>query len=581
MKNMQISKKLLLSFFIAILLPSLAAIAGLTGMRLISNASTRMYTEYTNPLTHLSYSIENLQEMRYLLHEYIVVTALDYNPGRVDEIGDRIEDLIASFNQNLDIFAPAMVMPEAISLYTEARGIVNNEYVPYLRRAHGYALAHDPVSIYNELGTMAGLIHRALSNLNRVFEIRVNLAYEAASDNFTLNRVLRFANIAMLIVACVVSVSFALYISSSVGKPMKLLSVFTTLMGRDGDIVYRPESRATVDYYSERKDEIGDIFRALDGLVEYMNECSGELQRVAEGDLTVDVIIRSERDAFSKQLKSMVEDLHEMFSEIDEASEQVSTGASQIADGAQTLAQGATEQAATLEQLSASTAEISAKTKANAQMAERGSALAKNIKESAEKGSRQMDEMVEAVGEIYDASQSISKVIKVIDDIAFQTNILALNAAVEAARAGQHGKGFAVVADEVRTLAAKSAEAAKDTGVLISSSMEKAEHGARIAKETAESLVDIVNGINQSSEIVHVIAEASEEQTRGFTQIDTGIDHIATVVQHNSAVAEQSAAASHELNDQSDTLRAMINRFKLNKSANPRSKGLLPAREAQ
>jgi len=237
-------------------------------------------------------------------------------------------------------------------------------------------------------------------------------------------------------------------------------------------------------------------------------------------------------------------------------------GSKQVADGAQSLAQGSTEQAASIEQLSSSIAEIAEKTKVNAATTDRTSKLSAKIKENAEKGSRQMDDMIKAVKEINEASHSISKIIKTIDDIAFQTNILALNAAVEAARAGQHGKGFAVVAEEVRNLASKSAEAAKDTGGMIQNTMDKAELGFRIAGETAASLSEIVSGINESSQLIAEIASTSEQQSLGIGQINVGIDQVAQVVQQNSATAEQSAAASEEMSGQSDILMQLIAQFR-------------------
>ena len=566
MKNLEIAKKLLLSFCIVVSLTIAVGLTGIIGMRYINNASARMYEQYTRPLPYLSYSIEYLQETRYLLRDYIIATSLVDDPVSVAAVSDRMEERIKLINHYLDLFAPALTDPAAISMYNEARNIINTEYVPFLRSAHSYALARDPMSIYSELEAVSVTFGIALSNLSEILAVRIGLAADAANANSELFTVLMFVIIPLLAISVVCGIALALYISGSVGKPIKILSRYTTMMGREGDVEVSPQMRATLDFYGTRKDEIGDIFKAIDELIEYINECGGELEKVAAGDLTVDVITRSEKDSFSSQLKRMVESLHDMFVEITEASAQVSSDASQIAGGSHALAQGSTQQASTIEALSKATAEISQKTKDNAEMAYKASNLAKNIIESAEMGNRRMDEMVQAVNDIHVASQSISKVIKAIDDIAFQTNILALNASVEAARAGHHGRGFAVVANEVRTLAAKSAEAAKDTGALISNSMEKAEYGANIAKETAESLADIVKGINESSEIIQDIAEASEKQTLGISEIDTGIDEVAIVVTQNSAIAEQSAAASLQLSGRSDMLRSLIANFKLKDS---------------
>ncbi|MDR2600479.1 MAG: methyl-accepting chemotaxis protein [Oscillospiraceae bacterium] len=250
-----------------------------------------------------------------------------------------------------------------------------------------------------------------------------------------------------------------------------------------------------------------------------------------------------------------------LVAEIEKIIDSFVTSANQISDGSQSLAQGTTEQAASIQELSSSISEVSEKTKSNANMASKAAGLTDTIRNNAQKGSRQMKDMITAVDEINEASGKISKVIKVIDDIAFQTNILALNAAVEAARAGQHGKGFAVVAEEVRNLAAKSAEAAKDTSSLIENSIEKANLGVSIAGETSTSLVDIVNGVNESNELVSVIAKSSEEQSVAISQINIGIDQVAQVVQQNSATAQQSAATSTEMSSKAKLLKEMIDAF--------------------
>jgi len=377
-----------------------------------------------------------------------------------------------------------------------------------------------------------------------------------------------YFTIAMLVIAIVATLIVVIPITwvrikSHISKPLAVVDRRMKSTGIDGIVEWSSAENAELDKYKGRNDEIGRIFSSYAALTDYIRDVCNELQKVAAGDLKSDIHIRSNGDTLSKTLQQMVSELNNMFGKMNLASSQVSAGSQQIAEGAQILAQGSAEQSATIQRLSLSTSEIADMTNANAQKATKAAELASTIKGNAEMGNKQMDEMVAAVGEISDASLSISKVIKVIDDIAFQTNILALNAAVEAARAGQHGKGFAVVAEEVRTLAAKSAEAAKDTGTLISNSMDKAEQGARIAKGTAESLTEIVSGINESTEIISEIAEASKAQTTGITEISTGIDQVATIVHQNSAAAEESAATSVELSGQSSTLEDLIAQFKL------------------
>jgi methyl-accepting chemotaxis protein len=296
--------------------------------------------------------------------------------------------------------------------------------------------------------------------------------------------------------------------------------------------------------------------------------------KVAQGDLNVNINFdtKDEIGSLATAFKKMSDNLNEVLSNISSASEQVAAGSKQVSDSSIALSQGSTEQASSIEELTASIEEISSQTQLNAQNASQANQLAETAKSNALKGNEQMNAMLKAMDEINVSSSSISKIIKVIDDIAFQTNILALNAAVEAARAGQHGKGFAVVAEEVRNLAARSANAAKETTDMIEGSIKKVEGGTKIAKDTSSALNEIVEDIEKVASLVNGIAAASNEQATGAEQINQGIMQVSQVVQNNSATSEESAAASEELSSQAELLREMVGKFKLKKASQSYSK---------
>ncbi len=300
------------------------------------------------------------------------------------------------------------------------------------------------------------------------------------------------------------------------------------------------------------------------------------LDNMGNGDLTINYEVAEPDDdtqnvfnAFIKiksGLDKTLSSMNDLLGQVNCSVDQVTAGATQVSDSSQSLSQGATQQASSLEETSASITEISSQTKANAENADQANRLSSDARKIADRGNDQMKIMVEAMTEINNSSNEISKIIKVIDEIAFQTNLLALNAAVEAARAGVHGKGFAVVAEEVRSLAQRSSDAAKETTELIKDSVRNVENGSEIAGETAKSLEEIVIGITKVSEIVDDIAHASSEQSQGIGQINSALDQIDQVTQSNTANAEQGAAASEELSNQAVELKRMVSKFRLKES---------------
>ena len=316
-------------------------------------------------------------------------------------------------------------------------------------------------------------------------------------------------------------------------------------------------------------DELGElavIFRETsETLSGYITEISEILGDIAAGNL--DTKIQREyigdfieiKDALTYIQKS----LNSTFTEMQAVAEQVSSGSEQVADGAQSLSQGATEQASSVEELAATVIEISDEVKHSATSAAEAAAKAESVGDEVKKSNEQMQQMLLAMNNISEKSMEIGKIIRTVEDIAFQTNILALNAAVEAARAGEAGKGFAVVADEVRNLASKSSEAANDTTALIESALASVKEGVNIAKSTASSLTVVVNGTREITGAIEDISAKAQQEATALGEVSEGVEQISAVVQTTSATSEESAATSEELSGQAQILRNLIGKFKL------------------
>ncbi|MDP4182458.1 MAG: methyl-accepting chemotaxis protein [Bacillota bacterium] len=323
------------------------------------------------------------------------------------------------------------------------------------------------------------------------------------------------------------------------------------------------------NFHGGYKDVIAGINRTMEAFSTPIQEVSDVMQELSNGNLTVYVNgnYKGDYERMKEAVNFTIKSFEQVLDDINKSAEQVTSGARQVSETAQSLSQGSTEQASTLEELTSSIDSISSQTKQNATHASQASDFAISAKEDAITGNGQMKEMLKSMEDINQTSSNISKIIKVIDEIAFQTNILALNAAVEAARAGQHGKGFAVVAEEVRNLAARSADAAEETTTLIEGSIKKVESGTKIAQVTAGALDKIVDSVSKAANLVQDIARASNEQAVGISQVSQGISQVSHVVQSNSATSEESAAASEELLSQAEVLHDMVGKFQLSNNS--------------
>lgn len=308
-----------------------------------------------------------------------------------------------------------------------------------------------------------------------------------------------------------------------------------------------------------------DINKTIKFLSSYIYEISQALNALASNNFDIEITgdYVGDFSSIKISLNAIIDRLNNIVDEISQASDQVSSGAQLISQTSINLSEGAVNQSISVDELNKEMAQIYEQATKSLENSTNANELSILTRKSAEEGNSQMQQMLSSMEDINKSSQDISKIIKVIEDIAFQTNLLALNAAVESARAGQHGKGFAIVADQVRSLATRSQNAASEVTSLISVSIDKVNEGADITNKTAKSLTKIIEGVSEVSDIIYDIELASKEQAISIGKINDGISRISEVMQSNSATSEESAAASEELSSQSLVLREMTKTFKL------------------
>ena len=347
---------------------------------------------------------------------------------------------------------------------------------------------------------------------------------------------------------------------------LKELQVGNLDIGAVDDIIVASGHQASPESYQGIfREMVISTEESFNAMQSYVDEIGQLLVDMAAGDLTVH-ISREYNGAFNvikQSINNIAKTFHKTMSEIEASAQQVLAGASSSSSSAMDLASGSTEQASAVEELNAQIGLISKQTTENADHAKNAQNLSNKSTQFAEEGSTAMAEMLSSMEGIKVSSDNISSVVKVIQDIAFQTNLLALNASVEAARAGEHGRGFAVVAEEVRSLAGRSQQAVQETTLLIEDSLERVKTGSQVAAATSSSLNAIVGNAAEVLSIIEQISDASKLSADAVSQISTGIGQISSVVQSNTAVSEEAAATSQQLNSQAEVLRQLVSYFKL------------------
>ncbi len=512
-RNLKIKVKLISCFIILAMFTGIVGIIGISNMSMINDRGDDMYENNFLPAQELAKVQKNLQFIRVNYYLMLLDGNMSVFQNRMEEVNRWVQEN----NAILMGYEKTIKSEEEMQLY---KGIKESQkpYDIFLKECVNLIQEGKYEEAKIKTPEFAKARAAVDENVGKLMDFNVNRAAEKADQNTKDYKSRSMIMVAVIIIGIISAIGLGLFIANLISKPIyKIVGAANKIADGDLDVAVQMDT----------KDEVGILAAAF---------------------------------------RKMSNNLNEVMYNSSCAAEQVASGSRQVSESSMALSQGATEQASSIEELTASLEEISAQTQENANNANEANKLAKDVELIAEQGNIQMKEMLQSMDEINHASGNISKIIKVIDEIAFQTNILALNAAVEAARAGQHGKGFAVVAEEVRNLAARSASAAKETTAMIESSIEKVDEGTKIANNTASALNKIVEGVAKVANLVGNIAIASNEQALGIEQINQGIMQISEVVQTNSATSQESAAASEELASQAEILKQQVSKFNLRRS---------------
>lgn len=552
-KNLKVRSKLLVSFGIVIIFYIIAIIASSIGLGSVFGG---LEDFYNIPFPMVKSALEAQSITREI--QLDVYRAVSVSGSELQAVISEIDASSAERNTVMEElhanFSGDAALLRSVEEANDATSAAREKTMEYIRSGNSTAAIESINGDYLEAA------NHFEDTLNQVIEQAEKNAAEYYQNGTTTKRICTILLYGLALVSIIFTVFLVFSIVKGLTRPILEIEDAIKAMAK-GDM------SSQVTYKS--KDELGDLAEnlrfVLTTLSSYIGHICERMDSLATGDLTVemDMDYLGEFESIRHSGNKIISALNDTLGQLQQASEQVANGSEQVSSGAQALSQGATEQASSVEELAATLGELSNQVNDTAANSRDVNQLISDTAKEINNSKLKMESMVRAMSNINECSSEIEKIIKTIEDIAFQTNILALNAAVEAARAGEAGKGFAVVADEVRSLASKSQEAAKNTTVLINNSLNAVSEGSQIATDTQSSLLKVVDSADKIAENMAKITESADLQAEGISQVTQGIDQISSVIQTNSATAEESAAASEELFSQSSLLKSLVGRFRL------------------
>ncbi len=557
MRNLRIRSKLFLGFGMVLFLLILLAVVSFSNMNSIYTQADSYAVKTVPNLNH----IWQIRRDMVSVERYICQAISNSDEKKTAEtLAKASEDEAAIFTEIVAYKAntrqdPALVdkLNDAIKDLSEIRMKIEKVQLSDSETRDAEALA-----IY--LNEYEPLFATAAEEVMTLFQGTTDNASKQEATSKQVKQQSDIILISVSLLSLIIGVFMALYITGSITRPIKSAVLASEEMAK-GNLASPPS------YVS--KDEAGllceSMRTSISAIKQYITDISYAMEEMEKGNFAIEINNEFKGDFLSikSSINSFVKIMSDTLLQIRLTADEVSSGAELVSGGAQALAQGTTEQASSVEELSSTIAEISSQVKQNADSAAKADEMAQSETSSISNSNSQMQKLMHSMDTIHNKSTEINKIIKTIEDIAFQTNILALNAAVEAARAGAAGKGFAVVAEEVRNLAGKSADAAKNTTALIEDSVSSINEGVELAQITAQDLISVVDTVETTTNVISDITKATSEQSTSLEQVTIGLSQISTVVQANSATSEESAAAAEELSSQANLLKELIARFNL------------------